>query len=601
MKWLFFPNKSLLSLVNMKKNRAYLLLFVLVASVSCARTVTGMKITNEEQITDDERMKWWKEARFGMFIHWGIYTELAGFYKGEAQPNSAEWIMNRGKIPIAEYEKLAEDFNPKEFNAKSFVSLAKDAGMKYMVITAKHHDGFSMFNSKASDYNIVDRTPFKRDVLKELAEECHKQNIKFGFYYSQAQDWHHPGGIGNYWDKDLKHVSADEYVYQKALPEVKQLLTEYGPIAIFWWDTPREMTKSVIDSLHHITTALQPRIITNDRLGDEYPGDHKTFERHGPRYQPEAKYWELCQPISASWGYRKDDDKFKSTSQLIHNLIDQASKGGNYLLNVSPTNMGTLKPEAVTRLKSIGAWMEKNSESIYNTQASPSNTQPDWGRITMKTVEDKVLLYLHVYDWEDGARLPIRLNNQVEKSYLLIDSSKRFKTKTSESGIEVLLTGTAPDSIASVIVMELKEKPNALPQKKLKQDKDGIIELPAYRAQYENLQGPGAQYNESLDCISNWDSETAKVYWSFEVMKTGLFELELEYSAKKDNVINIVVNGNKQVVPLVATGSNKKRFKTKEVVKIKIDKIGENEISFLPQKGKWNSMNLKKVFIKPIK
>ena len=194
----------------------------------------------ESESDRNARMAWWKEARFGMFVHWGIYSVVGGKHKGQDLPNSAEWMMCRGKIPISEYQEYAAQFNPIKFDADEFVGRAKRAGMKYIVITAKHHDGFAMFDSAAGDYNVVDKTPFARDIMKELADSCQKQGIKFGFYYSQAQDWHHPGGFGNNWDKSLKKVDSDEYVMKKAVPEVKQLLTEYGPISIFWWGTHRE-------------------------------------------------------------------------------------------------------------------------------------------------------------------------------------------------------------------------------------------------------------------------------------------------------------------------------------------------------------------------
>ena len=209
--------------------------------------------------TRDERLAWWRDARFGMFVHWGVYSTVGGEYNGKKLPNSAEWMMARGKIPIAEYEKYAAQFNPTDFDAEKFVGLAKEAGMKYIVITAKHHDGFAMFDSNAGPYNVVDASPFGRDIMKELADECQKQGIKFGFYYSQAQDWHHPGGFGNSWDKTIKRVSSDKYVFEKAVPEVKQLLTDYGPIGIFWWDTPRKMSPEAFDALHSLTK-LQPDV-----------------------------------------------------------------------------------------------------------------------------------------------------------------------------------------------------------------------------------------------------------------------------------------------------------------------------------------------------
>jgi len=399
-------------------------------------------------------MQWWTSARFGMFVHWGIYSVVGGEYKGRKLPNSAEWMMNRGKIPIAEYEQYAARFNPVGFDAEAFVGLAKEAGMKYLVITAKHHDGFSMFHSKASPYNVVEATPFKRDIMKELAEACREQGIRFGFYYSQCQDWHHPGGMGNNWDKSIKRVSFDEYVREKAAPEIRQLLTDYGPIGIFWWDTPRDMSREAFDALHS-STDLQPGVITNDRLGKDYPGDHKTFERHIPKQAPPDEFWEVCMPISGSWGYKRSDRDFKSTSRLIRNLADIAGKGGNYLLNVSPTGNGNLLPEAVERLKAIGRWMKTNGESVYGTAASPFG-ELEWGRCTRKATPDGTTLYLHVFDWpEDGKLLVPGLKNEIKQAYLLAGKAP-LKTHRQDSDVVVSLPREAPDEINSVVVVEVE-------------------------------------------------------------------------------------------------------------------------------------------------
>jgi len=252
-------------------------------------------------------------------------------------------------------------------------------------------------------------------------------------------------------------------------------------------------------------------------------------------------------------------------------------------------------------MKAIGAWMAKNSEAIYGTQANPSNTIPDWGRITMKTVENKGLLYLHVYNWEDGASLPIRLKNNVESCYLLTDKNRTFKTETLDDGIQVKLTGKAPDSVASVIVLKLTEKPNALPVKSLGQDEHGVAQLTAFRAQYENLQGPGALYNDHLDCVGNWDSETARVYWSFEIDKPGTFNVELGYSGNKDTELAVTFNGATKTVKIPLTGKNLKRFKTTDLGEFKVEKAGRYEFSLMPVAGKWNAINLKAVTLKPIK
>ena len=555
--------------------------------------------TQSLQITDEERMEWWTEARFGMFIHWGIYSVPAGFYKGVAQTNSAEWIMNKGKIPLCEYQKFADLFNPTQFDPKTFVGLAKEAGMKYMVITSKHHDGFSMFDSDSNPFNVVDATPFKRDVLKELADECAKQGIKFGFYYSQAQDWSHPGGMGNNWDKKMQRVSTDVYVREKALPEVRQLLTEYGKIAIFWWDTPRKMSKEVIDSLYHITTDLQPAIITNDRLGDNYPGDHKTFERHLPKQKPEAHYWEICQPISGSWGYRSDDQNFKSVSTLLRNLADASSMGGNYLLNVSPTSLGTLAPTAVENLKAVGAWMDVNSESIYGTQASPCG-KPDWGYITMKTEDKKVKLYLHVFDWPVDGKLLIPLRNKAQKAYLLAEKSRTFKTKTNKEGMLVSLSGEAPDAINSVAVLELAEAPDAIPPKPFGQNEKGVVAFFTERAQFQNLQGPGARYNSSKDCIGHWTSETAVVYWTFAIEKPAVFKLTALTAGLADSEFTVEVNGQTENTKVPGTGSYEK-FEPLELGSFEIKEPGNYKITFKPVAGVWKPVNLKEVVMRPVR
>lgn len=576
----------------MKKISVLIVLFALLLN-------SGYAQKQSKQISDEERMEWWTDARFGMFIHWGIYSVPAGFYKGEAQTNSAEWIMNKGKIPLHEYEKFADLFNPTQFDAKTFVGLAKEAGMKYMVITAKHHDGFAMFHSECNPFNIVDATPFKRDVIKELAAECAKQGLKFGFYYSQAQDWSHPGGMGNSWDKKMQRVSTDVYVKEKAIPEVRQLLTDYGKIAIFWWDTPRKMSKEVIDSLYHITTDLQPEIITNDRLGDDYPGDHKTYERHLPKNMPEGTYWEICQPISGSWGYRSDDQDFKSVPTLIRNLADASSMGGNYLLNVSPTCLGTLAPTAVDHLQAVGAWMKVNSEAIYETEASPCG-KPDWGYITMKNVNGKTKLYLQVFHWPADGKLVVQVRNKAKKAYLLANSSKIFSTKSSNEGLTISLKGDAPDAINSVVVVELTGAPDAIAPKAFGQDEDGVVSFVTESAEFENLQGYGVKYNSSKDCVGSWKNEQERVYWTFAIEKPGTFNVTASIAGTADSECTVEVNGQTKSVKIPTTGSYE-IFKPLEIGTFEIKDAGNYKITFKPVMGKWQAINLKDVVMTPIK
>ena len=418
--------------------------------------------------THDQRMKWWREARFGMFIHWGVYSVPAGIWNGKRVTNSgAEWIMNRGRIPVADYRKFCEQFNPVKFNAGEWVKLAKDAGMKYIVITAKHHDGFAMYRSKASAFNIYDATPFKRDPLAELAEACRKEGIKLGFYYSQAQDWNHPGGAAassktgqftidaqNHWDP-AQQGSMDDYIEKIAAPQVKELLSNYGPVAVLWWDTPVGMNSARAEKLLPLLK-LQPDIVSNNRLDrGKATGDFETPEQKIPPTGLPGKDWETCMTLNRTWGYRSYDDNWKSTETLIQNLVDIASKGGNYLLNVGPTAEGVIPEPSVERLKEVGAWMKKNGEAIYGTTASPFENLA-WGRCTKKVEGSSTTLYLHVFDWPaDGKLLVPGLNSKV-RSAALLKNGATLETRANEDGVWINVPKDAPDRISSTVVLKLR-------------------------------------------------------------------------------------------------------------------------------------------------
>jgi alpha-L-fucosidase len=370
---------------------------------------------------NDPRMQWWKDAKFGMFIHWGIYSVPSGKW-GETT-TYGEWIMHSAKIPRAEYGALAEKFNPIKFNADEWVKLAKDAGQKYIVITSKHHDGFAMFGSKASKYNIVDATPFKRDILKELAEACRKQDMKLGFYYSQAQDWYHPGGAvsGNVeWDETHKG-DMNKYIDEIAVPQVKEILANYGDVAVLWWDTPTNMTKEMTEKLAALTKPY-PNLITNNRLGAGMGGDLETPEQFVPATGFPGRNWEVCMTMNGHWGYNAYDDRWKSTEDLLRKLIDIVSKGGNFLLNVGPNQYGIIPEVCQQNLREMGDWLKVNGEAIYGTQASPFPFL-SWGRATRKGQT----LYLHVFDWPKDGKLVVPFGNKITKAVLLADAKTNLK------------------------------------------------------------------------------------------------------------------------------------------------------------------------------
>jgi alpha-L-fucosidase len=436
-----------------------------------------------------------------MFIHWGVYAVPAGTYNGQKINRIGEWIMNRGKIPVADYQAFAKQFNPVKYDAEAWVKMAKDAGMKYIVITAKHHDGFALFDSKASEWDMVDATPYGKDLIKPLAEACRKYGIKLGLYYSHAQDWNNPGGAAarkvakegwdnpdsaridaytlansGHWDPAQTTKTMSEYIDEVAVPQVKELLTNYGDVAVLWWDTPTGMTDEYAEKFQNVL-ALQPNIITNDRLKrPNFPGDYKTPEQRIPDLKElDGKDWETCMTMNETWGYKSYADKWKSSETMIRNLIDIASKGGNYLLNVGPKADGEFPIQSIESLKAIGAWMKVNGESIYATKASPLAPLP-WGRCTRKEKNGNTTLYLSVFEWpKDGNLVVPGLKNKITSAKLLADG-KAVKTKTDEMGLVITLPEKASDPVATVIKLELKGMTNGVIAGKKEKMKAGELD-----------------------------------------------------------------------------------------------------------------------------
>ncbi|MDH5706779.1 MAG: alpha-L-fucosidase [Candidatus Aminicenantes bacterium] len=435
-----------------------------------------IKETKEER---DKRMSWWREARFGLFIHWGLYALPAGEWKGETR--HAEWILTTAQIPVNEYEKFASRFNPVMFNAREWVRIAKDAGMKYIVITSKHHDGFCLFDSNLTDYDVVDSTPFKRDILKELADECRKQGIKMCWYHS-IMDWHHPDYLPrrNWEKRSAEGADFDRYVeYMKG--QVKELVTNYGEIGVLWFDGEWEHTWDFErgHDLYQYVRSLQPNIIINNRVGKGRAGMTGTYDPEtasGDFGTPEQEIpatglgydWETCMTMNDHWGYNKNDHNWKSKEDLIRKLVDIASKGGNFLLNVGPTAEGLFPQPSIERLQAMGQWMRVNGESIYATTASLFS-KLDWGRSTTK--KDK--LFLHVFDWpQDGALRVPGLVSQANSVYLLADPQTRLDIAYEHGSAVISVPDEAPDPVVSVIVLEFDGKPEVVREPEISAEND---------------------------------------------------------------------------------------------------------------------------------
>jgi alpha-L-fucosidase len=419
----------------------------------------------------DQRMAWWRQAKFGMFIHWGLYAIPAGEWKGNT--NHAEWIRHTARIPIEEYDQFVEQFNPVKFDADAWVRLAKEAGMKYIVITSKHHDGFCLFDSKYTDYDVMS-TPFKRDIMKELSDACRRHGLKICWYHS-IMDWHHPDYLPRRgWEASRRPAGGADFdrFVEHLRNQVTELLTNYGEIGVMWFDGQWEgtWTHEYGQPLYDLCRRLQPSIIVNDRVdkgrkghsgvvGTEYAGDFGTPEQHIPPTGLPGVDWETCMTMNRHWGYNKHDEDFKSTADLIRKLVDIASKNGNFLLNVGPTAEGLIPEESVVRLREIGRWMKVNGEAIYGTVASPFPNLT-WGRCTTKYVGDDARLYLHVFDWPlDGSLVVPGLGNDAKRAYLLVQPQDMLTAKRSEGDVWLHIPTRAPDDICSVVVLEIAGRP----------------------------------------------------------------------------------------------------------------------------------------------
>lgn len=368
--------------------------FILIARNSAAQDMTEMwsSTTSTEASLGKPDTQWFQDAKFGLFVHWGLYSHLGNEWRGKSYYGSGEWLMNRAKIPAADYAKVAGEFNPAGFNADEWARLARDAGMRYMVVTAKHHEGFAMYASKASPFNIVDATPYKRDPMKALAASCAREGVKFGFYYSQFLDWHEPDAGGNRWDFDESKKDYKKYYAQKSIPQIRELLANYGPLGLVWFDMPGGLTREETVAFMGEVRKLQPQCLVSSRIGRGL-GDFRDFGDSELPPAPIAGPWEALFTHNDSWGFVRSDQDFKTPREIIRLLASTAARGGNLLLNIGPDGNGKFPEKSVEYMREVGRWLARNGDAIYGTTASPIPDQP-WGVITSKPGK----IFLHVFE-----------------------------------------------------------------------------------------------------------------------------------------------------------------------------------------------------------
>jgi alpha-L-fucosidase len=514
--------------------------------------------------------------------------------------------MNDKKIPLSQYATLVPRFNPVKFDAAQWVRIAKDAGMKYIVITSKHHEGFGMFRSSLTDWCIAS-TPFPRDPLKELAAACRAQGLTFCLYHS-IMDWHNPEyAPRKSWD-DIDKNPPDFDRYDAFLKgQLKELLTGYGRIGVLWFDGQWENTWTYDRGadLYNYVRALQPGIIVNDRVGTTQAlqpgqrryGDYKTPEQTIPPngFGPGVD-WETCMTMNDTWGYKKSDHDWKSTETIVRNLIDCASKGGNYLLNVGPTGEGLIPDASIERLQETGRWIKANGETIYGASASPFARQLPWGRCTQKTAGGVTTLYLHVFQWPADGKLTVPgLRNKAKSASVLV-SRERVATASGENGLVLSLPSHAPDALSSTVVLRLQGAPDieAMP---IMQDADGSVTL---RASEAALHGGTVQYEAGADHdnIGYWLDASDWADWEFKLKEGGKFTVTAQTAAVGSASFEISVSGQTLRAESPATGGYGK-FVPLKLGTIDLPTPGRIVLAVHPVKAGWQPMNLRAIRLEP--
>jgi len=501
------------------------------AAALCILTLAAC--TQNQQMSSDSRSHQeilFDDGNYAMFIHFGLYSHLESQWQGKAYYGNAEWIMHPSQagIPVKEYMPLAAEFNPSDFDADAIVKLAKDAGMKYIIITSKHHEGFAMFDSDVCDFNIKDATPFGRDVIGELSEACHRNGIGIGFYYSQFQDWTAPGGgSGPCQDENGRKVSFDEYFRTKCVPQVEEITTKYGEIQLIWFDTPGDMDIKYSEELVALVHKNQPGALVSSRVGNGL-GDYETLGDMEVPVQNVPGRWEGIDVMQVGWGFSKFDNEWKSPEYVLHTLLSTIARGGVFMMNVGPTAKGAIPEQAAASLRKAGEWVHKYPKAVYAAGASPWGHALPWGDAV--TAGNDV--YLLVYDWpKDGKLLCPALNNKVKSVRLY--NGKKLRFNCNENWLEIKVPSLCPEKLASVIKLELDGEPSA---------KQTHPVIPGYKTDLSVL------FAGTSDCIAQkkgymvrygewntlWNiadiSQSSEITWTIDIPEEGYYDLSLYYN-----------------------------------------------------------------------
>ncbi|WP_404306111.1 alpha-L-fucosidase [Neorhodopirellula lusitana] len=497
-----------------------------------------------------ERGELFDEGNYAMFIHWGLYSQLANQVDGKTYYGIGEWIMDpkMADIPAEEYKRLAGTFNPTDFDAKAIAQLAKDAGMKYIVITAKHHDGFAMYHSKACDFNIVDSTPWKTDPMKELSAACREAGLGFGFYYSHSQDWTFPGGRkGPTEDENGKPATFDDYFTKKCLPQVEELTTQYGPIELIWFDTPGGMPKERVQQLVDIVRKNQPKALVSGRAGHNL-GDYQTLgDMEVPHHNVEGM-WESVDTTNDSWAYAWYDQRWKTPKQILHRLVSCVGRGGTYMLNIGPTDTGAVPERAARSLRDAGEWIRRNPQVVYGTDASPWQHAMPWGDVTVRG--DRI--FLSVFDWPESGKLFLPgLKTEIDSAHLLVNGKPVAINHESVGDWKIFkVPHVAPERLVSVIEIDLVGSPEVDPTFGI--DPNNGTEILAEFATATGAKIVKHRWMEKFGewvCVypaTRWEAG-GKAVWEVDVLTPGDYDVRLTYSGEGRLVWGVDVVGGEHI------------------------------------------------------
>ena len=563
--------------------------------------IAAMSTIATAEPTEAERTKWFREARFGMFIHWGVYAVPAGEWNGETIKGIGEWIMRFRKVPVAKYKSFAPEFTAAKYDPEQWAELANKAGMKYVVITSKHHDGFALYDSAVTDWDVM-ASGAKRDLLAPLAKAVRAHDMKFGLYYSQSQDWSHPGGatsgeIGKIWDPAQKG-DYDQYLKTIALPQVGEIIDRYNP-AIIWWDTPMQMTPARVAPFAELV-AKHPQIIYNNRLGEGFKGDTMTPEQHIPPRGFPGKMFEVCMTMNDTWGYKVNDKNWKSSQRLIQMLSDIASKGGNLLLNIGPRADGSIPQESIERLEAIARWMEVNSQAIHATEASPFPRRLTWGRITQKTGEKGgTTLYVHVWNWPADGKILLPTLKELPTSGVMLKGGATVTAERSADGIVLHLPGTATDPDVSVARLEfpgaltITQEPCNTPAA------DGSITCPALDADPHGAVGGNIRVEGSgaTAYLTDWQQQDYRVEYHLKTGKVSKWNITAEIAAPQATKLNIRVGTVTQTIDIPATGEGM-TWKTIPLGSIELP-VEETVLELKPTPDQWKPIHVRTLKLTP--